>query len=337
MYEFRKWTNRAVAAGVLTAFGALAAVPAAAQEAVRLGTSSVGSSFYVISVGMSRLIQKHAGMNVTVEPVGGSHANVFGLEAGRVDLAMTNSGSSFDGYNAVAPFKKKIDVRLMMQGSPTLRWFFVRKGAGISKPEDLVGKTVATKRRPLPELEMIADALFKVYNLPVNKIKQVSSVDTGELGRNFRAGSIDAASFPFALRQPVAAKLFSDGVVEPLIIPEDKFKQVKAMLPDKFSTMEVKANNFENQPKPFLSLVMTTQLTTTAKLSDDLAYKVTKAVLGNHDEFVKYHASARPWTVENTLSDPKIPFHPGAIRYFKEIGAWTAETEATQQRLLKAR
>ena len=335
MPDFHKYRTRLALAGALIA-GFVVAGSAVAQEAIRLGTSSVGSSFYVISIGMSRLIQKHAGINVAVEPLGGSHANVFGLEAKRVDVAMTNSGAAYDGYHGVAPFKKKIDMRLMMQGSPTLRWFFVRKGAGISKPEDLVGKTMATRRRPLPELEMISKALFKVYKLPAGKIKQVSSVDTGELARNFRAGSIDAAAFPFALRQPVASKLFADGLVEPLILPEEKFEAVKALLPDKFSTLTVKANNFENQPKPFLSLMMTTQLTTSARAPDDMVYKVTKAVLGNHGEFLKYHASARPWTVKNTLDDAKIPFHPGAIRYFKEIGAWTDDLEKTQARLLKA-
>lgn len=332
----RQFSRRTALAGALAAVGVFSVMPAVSQEAVRIGTSSVGSSFYVIAVGMSQMIQKHAGINVAVEPLGGSHANVFGIGAGKVEFAITNSGSSYDGFHAVEPFKNRVDIRLVMQGQPTLRWFFVRKGSGISKPEDLVGKTLSSRRRPLPELEMITNALIKVYNLPTGKIRQVANVDTGELARTFRAGSIDAASFPFALRQPVASKLFADGVVEPLIIPENKFDEVMAALPPKFSKLLVPANNFENQPKPFLSLMMTAQLTTGAKVPEETVYRVTKSILGNFDEFVKFHGTAREWTIAQTLSDPKVPFHPGAVRYFKEAGAWTTELEAMQQQLLKS-
>jgi TRAP transporter TAXI family solute receptor len=324
----------ACAGALIASFAAVG--PAAAQKAIRLGTSSIGSSFYATSVGMSQLIQKYAGMNVTVEPLGGSDANVFGIAAGRIDVAMTNSGASYDGYHGVKPFKKKIGMRLLMQGNPTLRWFLVRNGSGISKPADLVGKTVSASRRALPELQQILNALIKVYGLPSVKIKQVSSVTSGDVSHAFRAGTIDAASFPFALRQPIASRLFADKIVSALMIPDDKFHALKSLLPDKFSELKVPANNFENQPKPFLALKMTTQLTALAKTPEDEAYKIVKAILGHHDEFVTAQPSARPWTVKNTLEDPKIPFHPGAVRYFKEIGAWTPALDAMQAKLLKA-
>jgi uncharacterized protein len=312
----------------------LLATPAAAQQAVRLGTSSIGSSLYVIAVAVSKLVQSHAGINVSVEPLGGSTANIFGLDAGKVDFAIVNVGAAYDGYNVVKPFTRKADVRLVLQGQPTLRWFLVRAGSGIQKPQDLVGKTISSKRRPLPELEQITTAVIKYYKLPADKIRQVSSVNLGEVNRTFRAGSIDAAAMPFALRQPVATKLFADGIVAPLIITEADFDKIKASLPDKFIKFQVKANNFQNQPKPFWALAMTSVMATSAKVPDDTVYKVAKAVLANNKEFVRYHASAREWNVENSMKEPKVPFHPGAIRYYKEIGAWTPDMEKAQAALL---
>lgn len=326
----------AIALAGMLAAGLSAPGSASAQKAIRLGTSSVGSSFYAAAVGMSQLIQKHAKINVTVEPVGGSAANLFGMAAGRVDFAMTNSGASYDAVHAQSIYKKKIPIRLLIQGSPTLRWFFVRKGSGIKTPRDLVGETIASRRKPLPELQQITEALIKVYKLPSSKIKQVSSTTLGEVARNLRSGAIDAATSPFTMRQPVATKLFADDVIEPLIIPRAMFYKVKAELPDKFSVLEVPANNFRNQPKAFLTLKMTTQLTAVATTPDEEAYQVTKAVLGNNAEFVQMNPAARAWTVKNTLEDAKIPFHPGAIRYFKEIGKWTPALEKQQEKLLKA-
>jgi uncharacterized protein len=314
---------------------ALLAGPAFAQQAARIGTSSIGSSLYVIAVAMSKMVQSHAGINISVEPLGGSDANIFGLDRGRVDFAIVNSGAAYDGYHGVPPFKHRTDIRLVMQGEPTLRWFMVRNGSGIKTPQDLVGKTISSKRRPLPELAQITAALIKLYDLPANKINQVSSVNLSEVDRAFRAGTIDAASMPFALHQPVTTRLFADSIISPLIISESDFDKLKAMLPNKFVKFAVKADNFEHQPKAFWALGMTTQLTTSAKVSADEVYKVTKAVLGNHAEFMKYHGSAKAWTVANTLKDPKVPFHPGAIRYFKEIGAWTPALDNIQAALLK--
>jgi uncharacterized protein len=311
------------------------ATPAAAQKAIRLGTSSIGSSLYVIAVAISKLVQSHAGMNVSVEPLGGSTANIFGLDRGKVDFAIVNSGAAYDGYNAVAPFKRRADVRLVVQGQLTLRWFLVRTSSGIKKPQDLVGKTVSSKRRPLPELQQIFDALVKYYKLPASKIKQVSSVNLGEVNRTFRAGTIDAASMPFSLRHPVTTKLFADGIVAPLTISEADFDKIKAMLPDKFGKFLMPANNFKNQPKAFWVLSMTSTMCTSAKVPEETVYKVTKAVLGHNAEFVKYRASGRAWNVKNTLKEPKVPFHPGAIRYFKEIGAWTPQMDKIQSALLR--
>ena len=70
-------------------------------------------------------------------------------------------------------------------------------------------------------------------------------------------------------------------------------------------------------------------------ISDDLVYKVTKAILDNNDEFATYHKIAREWTAENSVQNIALPFHEGAIRYYKEKGLWNDELEAEQQELLK--
>jgi TRAP transporter TAXI family solute receptor len=326
---------RALSAGIIVAGAAASAVPVSAQDAMRLGTSSVGSTFYVTAVAMSKLVQAHGGLNVTVEPLGGSHANMFGLQGGKVDFAIANSGAAYDALHGVEPFKKPLEVRLVAQGNPTLRWPMMRKGAEIRTPADWVGKTLSAKRRPLPELEMIADAIIKVFDLPKDKIRLVSSVNLGEMNRTIRAGSVDGVVMPFALRQPVTSKLFHDGIFEPLVLSKAEFDKVKAALPDMFYAFQVPANNFKNQPEPFWSLAMNTLLTTGAKASDDLVYRTTKAVMENNAEFRKYMPAARYWTAKRTMEEPKVPFHPGAIRYYKEAGVWNADMDALQAKLLK--
>ena len=328
-------SNRQIAIAVAAATSLFAiSFSAGAQEAVRLGTSSVGSTFYTISIGMSKIIQKHGGLNVSVESLGGSHANMFGVARDKVDFAMGNSGATFDRYHGNKPFKNPFGLRLVAQGQPSSRGIFVTKSSGITKPEQLVGKTVMGKRKPLPELEKLFNAMVKVYGLPKDKIKVVSSRNLGEVNRILRAGSVAAASYPFSKRQPVITKLFNDDIVRPLIFAKDKYQAMKKMLPDMFYEQFIPANTWKNQPKGFLAFGLTTHLVTSVKQDAKIVYRVTKALLGNNKEFSKYHGAARHWNTKRTLKSPTVPFHEGTIRYFKEIGAWTPQLAAKQSKLL---
>ena len=82
------------------------------------------------------------------------------------------------------------------------------------------------------------------------------------------------------------------------------------------------------------SLAVGTFTATRADIADDVAYTFTKAFFGNLKQFYPVHASAKQYTLEGSLANPTIPFHPGAIRYYKEIGAWTDALAKTQAALL---
>jgi TRAP transporter TAXI family solute receptor len=236
----------------------------------------------------------------------------------------------------IKPFTSKFPIRMLAQGQASFRWLLVRKGSGIAQPADLVGKTIAANRKPLPEVALVADAVFSEFGIAKDQLRIVSTADLDAENRGLRTGTIDGAFMPFSLSQPVTVKLFADGIVAPLILDQQQFAAVKARLPDIFFTQQIKANHFQNQPDAFPVLAMKILLASSADLPDETVYKVTKAIMGNHDEFAKIHGSARAWTVKNTLDEPKIPFHPGAIRYYQEIGVWNADMDAVQKRLLSS-
>jgi len=314
---------------------ASAAVPAAAQQAITIGTSSIGSVFYVISVGMSKMITEHAGLNATVQPLGGSYPNLFGLEAGKVDFAMANSLSQFDQYNGRKPFKKSFDVRIVAQGQPNFRTLVIRTKSGITRADELVGRTIIAKRRALPELEIIADAFIKAYGLPKDRMKLVATVNTGQVIKAMRAGTVDAAFYPVAAKQPAMSALYHDGIGHFFPLTKDKRDEMMKHMPKAFWPGEMPAGSFPGQTEAVPMFGLNTSFVTGVNTSEETAYKVTKAILGHPKEFNTFHAAARQWTPQRSLSNPSVPFHPGAIRYFKEIGAWTAEHDRQQAELLK--
>ncbi|NIM05407.1 MAG: hypothetical protein GTN65_07290, partial [Armatimonadetes bacterium] len=70
-------------------------------------------------------------------------------------------------------------------------------------------------------------------------------------------------------------------------------------------------------------------------LSEDVVYHFTKAFFTNLKAFHPVHASAKEYDLEGSLQEPTIAYHPGAVRYYKEIGRWTPELESIQSKLLK--
>jgi TRAP transporter TAXI family solute receptor len=55
-------------------------------------------------------------------------------------------------------------------------------------------------------------------------------------------------------------------------------------------------------------------------LPDDLVYKMTKAIFDHQDFLVTVHKKAADMNLKDAVKVP-CPMHPGAIRYFKEVGA----------------
>ncbi len=309
---------------------------ATAQDAVRIGTSSVGSVFYTIAVGASEVIQKFSGMGTTVQPVGGSTANIRGLSANKIEFALANAFASLSGYRGTFKFKgKPVNVRLVVQGQPSYRFLFARKGAGIKTPKDLEGKIVIASRRALPELELLMNAYAKVYNLDLSKIKRVATTNTGEALKALRSRAVHAAILPFSRKAPHVQKPMRDGVLEFMYIAEDKRDAMLEMLPKAIHKGHFKPNVFEGQPKEVHLFELNTYFVTSTDVSDAKVYKATKALMDNNDVFASYHKAARQWTAKRSMKDFALPFHPGAIRYYKEKGLWSAGVDAKNKSLMK--
>lgn len=306
--------------------------PAAAQDAIRIGTSSVGSAFYAIAIGASEIITKHAKINATAEPVGGSSANVRGLAAKRIEFALANSFAAFSGYYGTHNFKQPVDVRLVMQGQASFRWLLVRKGSGVTRLSELKGKTIVAKRRALPEIELVWKAMQKVSG--VTGVKTVATTNSPQAYKAFRAGSIAAGVMPFSRRAAAVAKPMQDGVIDFLYLSKAERDAMLKHLPPMMWPATFPKGAYKGQSRDVHLIGLNTYFLARPGVSDDTVYKVAKAILENTKEFGSYHKAALQWNLNRALKNVPLPFHDGAIAYFKEKGLWTATLEANQKKLL---
>lgn len=298
----------------------------------RLGTSSVGSTFYVIANGLGSLMHKHANINMTVEPIGGSYANIFSLKGGKIDYALTNAGAAYDGRYGKYPFDEPVKISLLAQGQTSYRFILVRRDANIKSLSDLDGKIIIGKRPALPEIEELSKALINVGDL-IN-VNNVSTKNTKETIRQLRAGTVAAAIIPGGARVASIVELFQDNLVEPLYLDKNIAIKMQNELPPYMFIGRMPAGHFKGQLKDFIVFGLNSYLVAGPQVSDKQAYSIIKILFDNHKEFSSFHSAAKMWTTENALLDPKIPFNKGAIKYFKEKGLWTEKEEHLQEKLL---
>ena len=301
-----------------------ASICAEETNTVSFGTSSVGSAFYSMSVVIANVITKHSGITATVEPVGGSDATVRGIGAKKVEIGMLNAGSAVDAYEGAGAFAKtgKIPLALLAQGQDSLRQIVVRTESGIKTVKDLAGKKFIAKRRAMAEIEKIADILLEAYGVDKKSVTILETSESTEAIDALKVGTADAAIIPAGVPASFLLDLAQRAKVTFLSIPDDKLKIVYSKLGSALHTGVIPANTYRGQNYEVKAPAMSAVIVVSADMPEESVYKITKAIFTNVNEIKAGHSAGKNWNLKKTLNDPPIPFHPGAIRYFKEVGAW---------------
>lgn len=301
------------------------------------GTSSIGSSNYVITVGMANILTKKGGINVTAEAVGGADANIRALKDKRIDMAMLNSYSVTNAFLGIEQFSKigKLPLRTLIQGQERYSYIVVRKASRIKTPADLKGKKFIGKRRALGDIEAVTNAMLKVYNVPKDSVKILETAETNEALEALKTGAVDGAQIPGGGRASNLMDLARDVDVTFLSIPDDKFQLMLKELGPAFQEGDIPAGIYKGQDHSVQVPLLLLGVTVRSDFPEGAAYRVTKTLMEGQKDLEAVHNVGKEWTLKNTLKKPPAPFHPGAIKYFKEKGGWSTILEQTQQHLLK--
>jgi TRAP transporter TAXI family solute receptor len=306
----------------------------APSDSVRIGTSSVGSTFYAIAVAMSELAYRHAEINSTVQPVGGSVPNLFALDSGRLDMALVNAYAAYLAYTGSPPFEKSADIRLVLQGQRTFRHFLIRRGSGIESVADFAGRTIVAERPSNPDMLQIVQALLAVYGIPETSVRLISTSTSAEVMQAFEVGSIDAALFPFGEGAAIVEEALAKGLIELLQIPASTRDAALQALPPAIAGRTIPAGTFTGQREDINTFTMNAYLVANADVDEALVSGLVSVLLDRHSEFVEFQGAAREWTVERTLENAPLPYHPGTVRYLQSAGLWDDSLEARQENLL---
>jgi TRAP transporter TAXI family solute receptor len=192
--------------------------------------------------------------------------------------------------------------------------FIATEKSGIASVAQLNGKTVGVGPRagtPGTYFPM----MFEALGLKVTIRNGSGSDMAGQLGD----GLID--TFAFAAGLPIASfsEIEAQRPVRFFTFTDAQIKAMQAKMPE-LSAAVIPKGTYKTLNEDHKTVGVYNFAIAHKDMDPDLAYRVTKAVLENHDYMVKGHASAKETVPANWDRNTFLPFHPGAVRYFKEKG-----------------
>jgi TRAP transporter TAXI family solute receptor len=285
---------------------------------LKMMTGPMGGSWIPLGGAIAELIQKNIpGTTVSASP-GGGMANVVGVQEGKADIGFGNSSSSVDGVAGRAPFKGP--TKNVMQLANLYPQFFqmvVLEESGIKSVNDLKGKGIC----PGPKGhtgELLAQQVLQIYGLSYKdmKVNHVSYADAVSLMKDGHAqGYLLGTTIPASSIMDLA----STKKIKLLSLPEDKIKDLQKINAGYLKRV-IPSGTYTGVNYDTITVGYFTHLVISAKLPEPLVYKITKVLSENVDRLGDVVKDMKGVTVKDLALDIGVPFHPGALKYYKEKG-----------------
>lgn len=295
------------------------------KKFITVGTAPSGGAFSPVGNAITGVVKSNKGdLNWTVATQGtkGTQENIRLLEAGEIEFGMANAAISYFASKGEGAWGKPHDVRVVTTIAPNVGIFVTKKGTGIETIADLKGKRVVLGP---------AGAGFDYFLKPLLQAHGISYDDIKVLNGNYLSagdmltdGKADAAFMGGAIPIPAVTQLCStqdvvfikldDGV-------ESKLKEYPFYFP-----VPVKKDAYSDLTEDIVGInVGNMHLISHAKVPEDVVYNFTKLMYQNRAKIAEQHPAAKAINPKNAIRDTGTPFHPGAIKFYKEEGIWPTE------------
>lgn len=310
----RKLLKMVAAASVAALFAG-----AASAQSIIIKSGPQGGLWYPISAGMAGVLQDKLGIQVTLQ-TGGGVSNAVTVAANEGQIGLTTPG------NAVAVMKGTAD----RAANPNIRTlgilynqyysFNVPADSDIKSVADIKGRRLVTMRKGSSTEKMTSDVLA-AYGLTYDDMSKVNFAGSvGDATNQLRDGQVDAYSNLIAHPAGYLMELSSAMPMRLVSLEPEMIAKIVAAH-DGYSPITLKAGTYDWLTEDVHTINGPVMLVTNSEVPDDLIYNITKTLFENHDTLVDVHQVMAGFEPKNAASNPPVPIHPGALRYYKEVGA----------------
>ncbi len=291
-----------------------------AQKDYILATGGTSGTYYPFGGAIANIWNtKIDNMNVTAQATGASAENLRLINKGEAEFATVQNDVMDYAYHGTDMFAGEKLENVMTIGTmyPEVVQIAASKASGIKSIADFKGKRISVGDAG-SGVEFNAKQILEGYGLSFDDIKK-SNLSFKESAEGLQNGTLDAcfitAGVPNSALQELA---FTAGLI---LIPVDGEAADKICQKYGFYTKTViPADTYKGTESDTAALAIKATLAVSSKLDEEIVYEMTKALFENLDELAQGHAKGKEVSAEKAVTGVSVPFHPGAKKYFKEIG-----------------
>lgn len=295
-------------------------VPAHATEFINVLTGGTSGVYYPLGVALSQQYGKvMPEAKVQVQATKASAENLNLLESGKGEVAFTLGDALSDAWKgeAEAGFAKPLKKLRVIAGIyPNYIQIVASADSGIKTLADLKGKRISVGA-PKSGTELNARAIFKAAGMTYKDFSRVEYLPFGESVELMKNRQLDATLQSAGLGVSSLRDLATAVKIVIVPIPAD----VVAKTGDAaYQPATIPANTYEGQSADVATAAVKNFLVTREGVSAEVVYKMTKAMFENLDQLLAAHKAAAGIKRDEAARHAPVPLHPGAERYYREVG-----------------
>lgn len=330
------FSRKILGAAAALVIGLTGAVSAQEMNFFRIGTGGTAGTYYPIGGLLANAISNPPGSRscedggscgvpglvATAVASNGSVANVNAIQGGTLESGFVQGDVAHWALNGTGVWdgKPKADkLRAIANLYPESIHLIASEGSGIKSVADLKGKRVSLDEPgsgTLVDAQIILNAAgLSEKDLTPEYLKPDQAAD------RMKDGAMDAFFFVGGYPAGAIAELASQHKV--VVVPIDGELQQKILADNKFFAADtVPAGTYEGQAADVTTIAVGAEWVTSADKPEELVYGITKALWNDNTRKLldAGHSKGKLITKDHALDGLGIPLHPGAEKFYKEIG-----------------
>jgi TRAP transporter TAXI family solute receptor len=299
----------------------LCAGQASAQQYLRIGTGGTAGTYYPVGVLVAAVVSQTGKIVATAQSSNGSLGNVISVASGSLESGFSQADVASWAYEGTGIFEGKprlSGLRLIANMYPESIQIVVKKGMGIKTVADLKGKRVALDEAGSGTL-VSARQVLAAYGLTESDLKP-EYIKPNQAGDKLKAGTLDA----FFFTGGAPAKAISDLVAVGIdLLPIDGPQAQRMRKASPFLIADTIATDTYPGIAATPTLSVGAQWVTRDTVDAELVYQATKSLYSaaGQQALAQSPGKGRYITLDNAVQGAGIPYHAGALRFYKEVGA----------------
>jgi TRAP transporter TAXI family solute receptor len=288
-----------------------------------IATGGTGGVYYPYGGALARVLsEKLQGVQATAEVTGASVDNLKLLQLGKVDIAFTLADSLAEAVSGRGPFRQSGPVgtaRTLAVLYDNYMHVVVRRASGIARVRDLRGRVVSVGS-PGSGTELMADRLLAAAGIDPQKDITRHALGVAESAGALKDAKVDAFFWSGGVPTPAIQDLLATPGLSVDLVPQDDLLEIlrRDFGARLYGLGMIPAGTYRGIDRDVATIAVPNLLVASAAMDEALAHDIVRVMFERKDALVAAHPEARNLAPPASEDVSPAPFHPGALRYYKQ-------------------